>query len=180
MVYRGSKSQSTITQPQHTPRPTPRDVFPSNWPRTGQGKPAREPRATTLRSAVLSLRMPCKHIMKDSYSESRHERPILQPRLHLNSASKCLSWSTLTVVAATIDGIALQTTCEGTAGSGGSRTSHAAPGWGRANPHRTSEVMRTVVMQTFVARTHPASPRGELFEPTPQCPGSTSRQTVST
>ena len=79
-----------------------------------------------------------------------------------------------------IDSGALQTTCEGTAGSGGSRTSHAAPGWGRANPHRTGEVMRTVVMQRLVARTHPASPRQFNSDTKPQCPGSTPRQPVAT
>ena len=118
VLGKGSKFQDTVTQPQLTPRPTPRDAFLCNFPRTSRGKPAREPRATTNQSDNLLLRMHCKHTMKDSYSESRLERPTLQPRVHLISASKCLAWSTLTVVPATIDGSEGASALVGRAGSG--------------------------------------------------------------
>ena len=118
VLGKGSKFQDTVTQPQLTPRPTPRGAFLCNFTRTSRGKPARERRYTTSQSAVLSLRMHCKHSMKDSYSESRLERPTLQPRVHLISASKCLALSTLTVVPATIDGSEGASALVGRAGSG--------------------------------------------------------------
>ena len=118
MLGKGSKFQDTVTQPQLTPRPTPRGAFLCNFTRTSRGEPAHDLETTTSQSAILSLRMPCKRTMKDSYSESRLERPIVQPLVHLHSASKCLAWSTLTAQVVTIDGSAPASALVGRAGSG--------------------------------------------------------------
>ena len=154
-------------------------LYSTNHERSARAQPASERARPRACSHDLRLRKRCKHITKEPRSCGSHLNARAASHVLPASACKCLAKSTLALEVQAIDGVALQTTCEGTAGSGGSRTSHAAPGWGRANPHRTGEVMRTVVMQRLVARTHPASPRRQLFEPRPQCMGSTSRQTVS-
>ena len=147
--------------------------------RSARVQPASERATPRACSHDLMLRERCKHSTKEPRSRSSHLNARAASYVLPASVCKCLAKSTLAPKVTANDGVALRTACEGTAGSGGSRTSHAAPGWGRTNPHRTGEVRRTDVMQRFVARTHPASPRGVHSEPTPQCMGSTSRQPES-
>jgi hypothetical protein len=155
-------------------------LYSTNHERSARVQPASERATPRACSHDLMLRERCKHSTKESQTRISHLNALAASYVLPASACKCLAKSTLAPKVTANDGVALQTTCEGTAGSGGSRTSHAAPGWGRANPHRTGEVMRTVVMQRLVARTHPASPRQFNSDTKPQCPGSTPRQPVAT
>ena len=179
MFGKVAKSYSKRTRHIRTRSDLLTGLYSTNHERSARAQPASERARPRACSHDLRLRKRCKHITKEPRSCGSHLNARAASHVLPASACKCLAKSTLALEVQAIDGVALQTTCEGTAGSGGSRTSHVAPGWGRANPHRTGEVRRTVVMQTFVARTHPASPRRYNSEPTPQCPGSTSRQPVS-
>ena len=143
-------------------------------------QPASERATPRASSHDLRLRERCKHVMKESRSRSSHLNAHPTSHVLPVSASEVHAKSTLAPYVQAKDGVAKISTCEGKIRSDKSRTSHPAPGWGRANPHRTGEVMRTVVMQRLVARTHPASPRQFNSDTKPQCPGSTPRQPVAT
>ena len=155
-------------------------LYSTNHERSARAQPASERARPRACSHNLRLRKRCKHITKELRSCCSHVNARAASHVLSASLCKCLAKSTLALEVHAKDGVALKTACEGTAGSGGSRTSHAAPGWGRANPHRTGEVMRTVVMQRLVARPPPASPRQFNSDTKPQCPGSTPRQPVAT
>ena len=180
MLGKVAKSYSKRTRHIRTRSDLLTGLYSTNHERSARVQPASERARPNASSHILRLRKRCKHITKEPRSCGSHLNARAASHVLPASACKCLAKSTLALEVQAIDGVALQTTCEGTAGSSGSRTSHAAPGWGRTNPHRTGEVMRTVVMQRLVARTHPASPRQFNSDPRPQCPASTSRQPVAT
>ena len=178
MLGKVAKSYSKRTRHIRTRSDLLTGLYSTNHERSARVQPASERATPRACSHDLMLQEGCKHATKEPRSRGSHLNARAASHVLSASVCKCLAKSTLALEVHANDGVALQTTCEGTAGSGGSRTGHAAPGWGRANPHRTGEVRRTDVMQSkgfLRVLTHPASPRGAHSEPKPQCPGSTSR-----